>query len=142
MKTGIGIAVAVLIAIGGFGLWQAGVVPGPMLEWSPQGSTSSGGQNPPNSAEGAPEGSIHNLPLPKAVAAVRAHAAQKAGVAESKVLIETAFEKEWPDGCLGLGGDRFCTQAIVPGWEVTVRVNGELQVYRTNADGSVIARER
>lgn len=100
------------------------------------------GQNPPNSAEGAPEGSIHNLPVPAGVAAARARAAQDGGVAESQVLIETAFESEWSDGCLGLGGPaESCIQMITPGYEVTVMVRGQVHVYRTNTDGSVVRKE-
>lgn len=96
----------------------------------------------PTSADNAPPGSIHNLPVPKAVAAVRTYAAQKAGIAESKVLILTAYERQWPDSCLGLAADdEFCTQVITPGWEVTVRVSGETHVYRTNADGSSIRKQ-
>lgn len=96
----------------------------------------------PTSADNAPPGSIHNLPVPEAVAAVRTYVAQKTGVAEGLVVIETAFEREWPDGCLGLGGpDKFCTQAIVPGWEVTVTLRGKSSAYRTNADGSLIVQE-
>jgi hypothetical protein len=108
----------------------------------PESAVNTVGQNPPNSAEGAPEGSIHNLPVPEAVAAVRSYAAVQHNTTEEKVLIETAFEKEWPDGCLGLAQpDEFCTQALVPGWEVTVLVNGESVVYRTNTNGSVIREE-
>ena len=100
-----------------------------------------GGENPPNSAEGAPPGSIHNLPLPPAVAAAKARAAADANTTEDKIFIETAYEREWPDGCLGLAGaGEFCTQALVPGWEVTVMVGGETRVYRTNIDGTVIRR--
>ena len=97
----------------------------------------------PNSAEGAPEGSIHNLPLPEAVAAVRAQVAAEAGLNTNQVLIETAFEREWSDSCLGLGGPaESCLQVITPGYEVTTSVNGEQRVFRTNADGSVVREER
>ncbi len=100
-------------------------------------------ENVPTSADNAPPGSIHNLPVPQAVAAVRTYAAQKAGVTEGKVLIETAYEREWSDGCLGLGGPaESCIQMIVPGWEVTVTAEGKSSVYRTNADGSLIRKER
>lgn len=93
----------------------------------------------PTSADGAPPGSIHNLPVPEAVAAVRKLAATLAGVAESKVTILTAFEKEWTDGCLGLGGPaESCIQAITPGYEVTVSVNGVEATYRTNDIGTSI----
>ncbi|MDO8183485.1 MAG: hypothetical protein Q7T49_00675 [bacterium] len=97
------------------------------------------GANPPNSAEGAPEGSIHNLPLPQAVAAVKSLAAQEAKVSEGEVLILTAFEREWSDSCLGLGGiAESCAQVITPGWEVTLQVKGKEIIYRTNAESTTI----
>lgn len=95
------------------------------------------------SADNAPPGSIHNLPVPKAVSAVRALVAKELGISEGQVIIMTAYEKNWPDGCLGLAAKtEFCTQVIVPGYEVTIEAQGNERVYRTNADGSVIRRER
>lgn len=97
----------------------------------------------PTSADNAPSGSMHNLPVPDAVAAVRSLVARELGISEGVVIVMTAYEKNWSDGCLGLAGeDEMCTQAIVPGYEVTVQVQGTERVYRTNADGSVIRREK
>ncbi len=49
---------------------------------------------------------------------------------------------EWSDGCLGLAEpDVFCTQAIVPGWKVTVVGGQQTFVYRTDSSGSVIKFE-
>lgn len=94
------------------------------------------------SADNAPPGSIHNLPVPPAVAAVRTYVAAKAGIEEGLVIIMTAYEKEWSDSCLGLGGPaESCLQAITPGWEVSVQANGKVTTYRTNADGSVIRQQ-
>lgn len=98
--------------------------------------------NPPTSADNTPPGSIHNLPVPAAVTAVRARAAEETGVEPSAILILEVAEREWSDGCLGLAGpDEMCTQAIVPGFEVTIQAKGEKRVYRTNTDGSVIRRD-
>ena len=97
----------------------------------------------PTSADNAPPGSIHNLPVPAAVSAVRSLVARELGISEGVVIVMTAYEREWSDGCLGLAGkDEFCTQAIVPGYEVTVQAQGKERVYRTNATGSAIRRER
>ena len=96
----------------------------------------------PTSADNAPPGSIHNLPVPEAVSRVRSLVASELGISEGVVIVMTAYEKNWPDGCLGLGGDKMCTQAIVPGYEVTVQAKGTERTYRTNADGSVVVRER
>lgn len=96
----------------------------------------------PTSADNAPPGSIHNLPVPQAVSAVKKHVAEKAGVSEGLVVVLTAYEKEWSDGCLGLGGPaESCIAMITPGYEVTVQVKGTEQKYRTDADGSQIRRE-
>jgi putative hemolysin len=101
-----------------------------------------GSTNPPNSAEGAPEGSIHNLPVPPAVAAAKARAAADVGVAMSQVLVLSAHEREWPNGCLGLEqAGEMCTQALVPGWEVTVQAKGMTHIYRTNENGTVIRKQ-
>lgn len=102
----------------------------------PKGST-------PTSADNAPPGSIHNLPVPQAVSAVKKHAAKSAGVSDELVIVLKAYEKEWSDGCLGLGGPaESCIAAITPGYEVTVQVKNAEQKYRTNTDGSDIRREQ
>jgi len=94
------------------------------------------------SADNAPPGSIHNLPVPDAVAAARARAAQDAGVDEGVAIVMTAYEKEWPNACLGLETEgEMCAQVITPGYEVTVQAGGELYSYRTNSDGTVVRPE-
>lgn len=101
-------------------------------------------QNPsPTSADNAPPGSIHNLPVPDAVAAVRTRIAGDLGISEGLVIIMTAYEKDWSDGCLGLGGPaEACLAVITPGYEVTASAAGEDFTYRTNADGTVLRREK
>lgn len=60
---------------------------------------------------------------------------------ESVTIID-AVPREWPDGCLGLGGPtELCTQVIVPGFLVVLDVAKEEYRYRTNADGSVLRAE-
>ncbi len=101
------------------------------------------GGSTPTSADNAPPGSIHNLPVPAAVAEAKKYAAEKLGVAEGLVIVMTAFEKEWSDSCLGLGGPtESCLQVMTPGWEITVVAKGTETVYRTNFDGTVIREER
>lgn len=99
-------------------------------------------QQIPTSADNAPPGSIHNLPVPKAVAAVRAHVATKLGVSEGVVIVISAYEKEWSDSCLGLGGPaESCAFVITKGYEVTTQAGGIQSIFRTNTDGSVIRQE-
>jgi hypothetical protein len=96
----------------------------------------------PTSADNAPPGSIHNLPVPDAVAAVRTLAASDLGTSEGLVIILSAYERQWPDACLGLPEeDELCAQVITPGYEVTVQAEGRQYIYHTNSNGSVI-RER
>jgi hypothetical protein len=46
---------------------------------------------------------------------------------------------EWPDACLGLAGpDEFCAQVITPGYEVTLKVEGQEYVFRTDEDLNII----
>lgn len=125
---------AVFVFVGGAYLWQKG-------DRAPSGEQFL--QNPPvTSGDNAPPGSIHNMPVPPAVAAARTTVAQLVKVNESEVLILTAHEKEWPDSCLGLAAaDEFCLQVITSGYEVTLRVKGQEYVYRTNSDGSVLREQ-
>lgn len=96
-----------------------------------------------NSAEGAPVGSIHNMPVPAGVSAARKQLAQALNIEESKILILTAFEKEWSDSCLGLGGPaESCAAAITPGFEVTMQAQGKTYVYRTNTAGTAVREEK
>ncbi len=91
------------------------------------------------SADDAPPGSIHNLPVPKAVAATKEFAASDLNVPLGKVIVMSAFEKEWPNSCLGLQQeDEMCAEVITPGYEITIVANGKQRIYRTNSDGSVI----
>ncbi len=97
----------------------------------------------PNSAEGAPQGSLHNLPIPAGVGAARTKLAQDLKIDESRILIMSAYEKEWSDSCLGLGGPaESCLMAITPGFEVTMEAEGKTYVYRTNEDGTVVREQK
>lgn len=97
----------------------------------------------PTSADNAPPGSIHKLPVPPAVAAVRKYAATKLGVNEGVVIVMTAYEREWSDSCLGLGGpSEICAQVMTPGYEVTTQSGGTMMTFRTNVDGSQIREKK
>jgi hypothetical protein len=99
-------------------------------------------QNPPNSAEGSPEGSIHNLPVPEGVKAARTVLATRLNIDSSKILILEALETDWSDSCLGLGGPaESCLQAITPGYNVLMQANGKEYRYRTNENGTSVRAE-
>ncbi|NQV93483.1 hypothetical protein HQ403_03250 [Candidatus Kaiserbacteria bacterium] len=94
------------------------------------------------SADDAPAGSIHNLPVPDAVSAVRTKVANDLGIREGIVIVMTAYEKTWTNGCLDLAEEgEMCTEALVRGYEVSVQAEGKEFTYHTNGDGSVL-RER
>jgi len=93
----------------------------------------------PTSADNAPEGSIHNLPVPEAVSAVKRLAAETYKINEGEIIVMSAKEKDWPNACLGLPPtEELCAEVITPGYEVIVLAGGKEHVYHTNADGSSI----
>jgi len=96
------------------------------------------------SADNAPSGSIHNLPVPEAVAAVRTLVARELNVNKDMVIVMTAYEKEWLDTCLGLAAtkDEMCAEIITPGYEVTVQAQNKQFVYHTNADGTILKEKK
>lgn len=99
-------------------------------------------ENPPNSAENAPPGSIHNLPVPEAVESARAALAERLNIDESEILILEATETDWTDSCLGLGGPaESCLQAITPGYNVLMQAQGEEYRYRTDMTGQAVRAE-
>ncbi len=100
-------------------------------------------QTPPlNSAEGAPEGSIHNLPVPTAVQAAKDALAERLDVEVSTIVVLEAQEVEWSDSCLGLGGlAESCLAAITPGYDVLLVHQGVEYRYRTNEDGTSVRAE-
>ena len=66
-------------------------------------------------------------------------AASRADLPASQFTVVTATQQDWPDGCLGLAEPGVgCTQAIVPGWSVTVSANQQEWIYRTDATGSQV----
>lgn len=97
---------------------------------------------PINSGDGAPEGSVHNLPVPPAVQAAKDALAERLDIEAKSILVLEAHEKEWSDSCLGLGGPaESCLAAITPGYDVLMTFNETEYRYRTNADGSSVRAE-
>ncbi|HEX6385272.1 MAG TPA: hypothetical protein VF177_11430 [Anaerolineae bacterium] len=76
---------------------------------------------------------------PRAVANAISTLSEELGVDSQEIEVVSFEEREWPDGCLGLGGpDEICTQAIVPGWLVILRAEGQQYEVRTDATGSTV----
>jgi hypothetical protein len=71
--------------------------------------------------------------------AVVAHLAETSGISPDDITVVSTEEVEWPDGCLGIQMEGLmCTQAIVPGFRVTLEANGKEVEYHTNEDGTQI----
>jgi len=75
--------------------------------------------------------------LPKSVEnAVLRDASRRLRIPISQLRIVQAERRQWPDGCLGLGGPGgVCTAVVVPGWQVTVEARQQRLVYRTDESG-------
>ncbi|MDP2650738.1 MAG: hypothetical protein Q8P04_01430 [bacterium] len=92
--------------------------------------------------EPQPGSEVHDLPVSPAVAAARAHLAERLSIETKSILVLSAFEKDWPNSCLGLEeAGEFCAQVIIPGFEVKMKAQGQVYIYRANVDGSVIKAE-
>ncbi len=90
---------------------------------------------------------------PSAIAQVQAAVETKVGSVISAVLEDAAqrsqlpvaaFDKitaertTWSDGCLGIEKPgEFCTQALVPGWRITLSYQDQTWVYHTSTDGRI-----
>ena len=81
-----------------------------------------------------------NPKLPKSVKnAVLQAASQHLQTPILQIKLTQAEPQTWNDGCLNLATpDEFCTQALVPGWRITVSQANQSLVYHTNATGSVV----
>ncbi|MCU0507602.1 MAG: hypothetical protein MUC34_04220 [Anaerolineae bacterium] len=79
-----------------------------------------------------------------AVEAARQTLAQELGVPVESVRVVSVQEVEWPNGCLGVQKpDMMCTDAIVPGYQVILEVEGKQYEVRTDLTGrqAVVAPE-
>lgn len=87
-----------------------------------------------NSPEDTPSSTVIN--------AVKQDISNRFNINKNEIQVKETIKKNWNDGCLGLGKpDEFCTQAIVEGWQITLKNNNKTWVYRTNNNGSVIRLE-
>jgi uncharacterized protein YeaC (DUF1315 family) len=69
--------------------------------------------------------------------------AKKERVKPEDIFITKIEEKTWPDGCLGLPQKREkCTQALMPGYRIEALVKGKTTIFRSDASGSVIQKEK
>jgi hypothetical protein len=65
--------------------------------------------------------------------------AERLGVTIDQVDLINMVPVEWPDACLGLpAADELCAMVITPGFEITLQVEDQIYVFRTNEDGSSV----
>ena len=83
--------------------------------------------------------SPNNLPANVANAVLR-DAAQRLNLSLSQLKIVEAEQRNWSDGCLGLGRPQdLCAAVVTPGWLVTVEGRQQRLVYRTSDRSTLIA---
>ncbi|OKH36399.1 hypothetical protein NIES2119_17305 [[Phormidium ambiguum] IAM M-71] len=81
--------------------------------------------------------------LPNSIAnAVKKDLSKRTGIAPGKLKVVNSQQETWPNGCLGISEpDQICTQALVPGWRITVTDGQKNWVYRTDNSGRNIRLE-
>ncbi|MEK7682458.1 MAG: hypothetical protein AAB321_00230 [Chloroflexota bacterium] len=81
-------------------------------------------------------------PYPPAVLAAIDGLAEQSGSAPEAVEVVNYEAVEWPDGCLGLpDAGEACTEAITPGWRITLRLAGRTLSFRADALGTELRQE-
>ncbi|WP_052754394.1 hypothetical protein [Calothrix sp. 336/3] len=75
--------------------------------------------------------------LPPSVArAVLQDISRREGVLASQLMISEYNQTTWRNGCLGAARPgEFCTQALVPGWQVVATDGNQAWTYHTNSQG-------
>ncbi|MEA5569895.1 hypothetical protein [Calothrix sp. UHCC 0171] len=78
-----------------------------------------------------------NLPISVKNAIFR-DLSRRRGILISNLDVIEYQEKTWNNGCLGLAKPgELCTQALVPGWQVTVGDGKQSWIYHTNRNGRI-----
>ncbi|BAZ41371.1 hypothetical protein NIES4101_73370 [Calothrix sp. NIES-4101] len=92
---------------------------------------------PINSRLSLPTENTKSQNLPSSVKnAIFRDLSKKQGILISNIDVIQYQEKTWNNGCLGLAKPgELCTQALVPGWQVTVGDGKQNWIYHTNKNG-------
>jgi hypothetical protein len=65
------------------------------------------------------------------------------GISADLIKVVSVTEKEWSDGCLGLGKpEESCLQALTPGYEVKLSAQGVTYTYRTDKTVNIVRIDR
>jgi hypothetical protein len=79
---------------------------------------------------------------PEAVDAAKEALSQELGIAVDDIETVSYESTEWPNACLGLEqAGEMCAQVVTPGYEITLRAQGEEYVYRTDTAGDIVRRD-
>ncbi len=104
--------------------------------FAPTGSDRPDDPSPPSANSDTQQGA-----LPPAQAA-RAALAARLDVDMNSIVVLSAEEREWSDGCLGLGGPaESCLAAITSGYLVILEHDGVEYRYRTDVSGEAVRAE-
>lgn len=69
----------------------------------------------------------------EAIEKARRDMAQRLGIAESDIAIQSAADAEFPDTALGASTeDEMSGQMITPGWRIRLQANNQTLEYRAN----------
>ncbi len=78
-------------------------------------------------------------PIDRIVQAARADAAQRSGLPAAQLPLVAAESVTWADGSLGCPvPGRLYTQALVPGYRVTLRVGGQAWTYHAGERAGLV----
>lgn len=72
----------------------------------------------------------------------KADPAKRLSINEKEINMVIVVKKEWPNSCLGLSQPKVvCSQVIIPGYGITLKVGEKEYYYRSSNDGSVLVLE-
>ena len=114
-----------------------------LITWNNPLYLSVGNAQTSPSASTPPESISSDSDLPTEVkAAVINDAVKRTTKTVSAMKIVEARSQQWSDGCLGLAkADEICTQAITPGYRITVTDSINNWTYRTDTTGNTVRLE-
>ena len=113
-----------------------------LITWNNSLYASVGNAQTSSNASIPPESSSDNALPTEVKTAVINDAVKRTSKAVSAIKITEARSQQWSDGCLGLAkADEICTQAITPGYQVTVTDGINNWTYRTDITGNAVRLE-
>jgi hypothetical protein len=75
---------------------------------------------------------------PLALDEARRSLSRRLGAPEAQVSIREVERVEWPNACLGAGGnEEICAEVITPGFRIVLEARGQEHVYHSDLQGKV-----